>query len=153
MFIYCTLPDYGRLFQLSLSMATSHQLAELMDSLHEWNREANEKDTWTYIWGSGIFTSKQAYEQTIGHNQAPAPFQRIWKSCYQGKHKVFFWLLLNDCLNTHNLLRRKRFNIPTVECVMCSSGAEETLKHLFFECQFAQLCWTSLHIIWDLSLT
>jgi hypothetical protein len=60
-------------------MATSHQLAELMDSLDEWNREANE-DTWTYIWGSGIFTSKQAYDQIIGHNQVPALFQWIWKS-------------------------------------------------------------------------
>jgi hypothetical protein len=45
-----------------------------MDSLDEWNWEVNE-DTWTYIWGTGIFTSKQAYEQIIGHNQAPALFQ------------------------------------------------------------------------------
>jgi hypothetical protein len=65
---------------------------------------------------------------------------------------VFFWLLLNDWLNTRNLLRRKRFNIPIVSCVLCSHGIEETVKHLIFECEFAQLCWTSLHIIWDLSL-
>jgi hypothetical protein len=87
---HSTLPEYGRLFQLPVSMATSHQLTELMDSLDEWNRDANEKDTWTYIWGSGIFTSKQAYEQIIGHDQAPVPFQWIWKSCCRGKHKVFF---------------------------------------------------------------
>jgi hypothetical protein len=79
-------------------------------------------------------------------------FNGFWKLCCQGMHNVFLWLSLNDHLNTHNLLQCKRFNIPTVECVICSSGAEETLKHLFFECQFAQLCWTSLHIIWNLSL-
>jgi hypothetical protein len=30
-------------------MAASHQLAELMDSLEEWNREPNSSDCWTYI--------------------------------------------------------------------------------------------------------
>jgi hypothetical protein len=34
---------------------------------------------------------------------------------------------------------------------MCSNGSEETLKHLFFECEFVQSCWTTLHIVWDLS--
>jgi hypothetical protein len=42
----------------------------------------------------------------------------------------FFWLLLNDRLNTRN----------------------KRLKHLFFECEFAQCYWTSLHIVWDLTL-
>jgi hypothetical protein len=70
----------------------------------------------------------------------------------QGKHKVFFWLLLNDRLNTRNILRRNRFNIPTVSCVMCSHGIEETIKHLFFDCEYAQTCWTALHLVLDLSL-
>jgi ubiquitin C-terminal hydrolase len=61
-------------------------------------------------------------------------------------------LLRNDRLNTRNLLRRKRFNIPTINCIMCNKGVEETMKHLLFECEFAQLCWTALHIVWDLSL-
>jgi hypothetical protein len=64
----------------------------------------------------------------------------LWKSRCQGKHKVFLWLLLNDRLNTRNLLRRKRFNIPSVNCVLCSHGMEETIKHFIFECEFAQMC-------------
>jgi hypothetical protein len=98
------LPDYSKLFQLPLSMEASHQLAELMDSLDDWNRERNNFDCWTYIWGSGIFTSKQAYNNMMGHAQAPPPFQWLWKSRCEGKHRVFFWLLLNDGLNTRNLL-------------------------------------------------
>jgi hypothetical protein len=35
---------------------------------------------------------------------------------------------------------------------MCSRGSEETVKHLFFECEFAQNCWMALHIVWDLAL-
>jgi hypothetical protein len=31
--------DYGKIFQLPLSMVASYQLAELVDSLEEWNRE------------------------------------------------------------------------------------------------------------------
>jgi hypothetical protein len=59
--------------------------------------------------------------------------------------------LLNVRFNTRNLqLRCKRFNILIVRCIMCR---EETLKHLFFECEFAQSCWTALHIVWDLSLS
>jgi hypothetical protein len=130
----------------------SHQLAELVNSIEEWNREANEKDQWTYIWGFGIYTSKQAYVSIIGQSTAPAPFQWLWKSCCQGKLKVFFWLLLNDRLNMRNLLRRKHFNIPCCDCVLCSHNEEETLHHLFFGCEIAQSCWTSQRIVWDLSL-
>jgi hypothetical protein len=43
-------------------MEASHQLAELMDSLEEWNHEPNDRDQWVYIWGYEIFTSKQAYD-------------------------------------------------------------------------------------------
>jgi hypothetical protein len=134
-------------------MAASHQLAELMDSLEEWNREPNSSDCWTYIWGSGVFTSKKAHDSLISHRQAPTAYQWIWKSWCQGKVKVFFWLLLNDRLNTRNLLRHKWFHIPSVNCVLCNHDSEETLKHLFFECEFAQSCWTALHIVWDLSLS
>jgi hypothetical protein len=66
--------DYDRIFQLPLSMPVSHQLVELMDSLAEWHREPNENDQWVYIWGSGIFTSKQAYENMKGNQQVSPPF-------------------------------------------------------------------------------
>jgi hypothetical protein len=36
--------DYGKIFQLPLSMVASHQLAELVDSIEEWNREPNDHD-------------------------------------------------------------------------------------------------------------
>jgi hypothetical protein len=147
----CLLPNFDRIFQLPLSMVASHQLAELVDSLEEWNIEAKINDKWVYIWGSGIFTSKQAYDNMKGHLQAPAPFQWLWKCRCQGKHEIFF-RLLNDRLNTGNLLRRKRFQVPSTKCVMCSHEEEETQKHLFYDCEFSQMCWASLHIVWDLSL-
>jgi hypothetical protein len=125
------MPDYGKFFQLPLLMVASHQFAELVDSLEEWNRELNDNDSWTYIWGSRIFTSKQAYVNMKGHYSAPLTFQWLWKSRCQGKNKVFFWLLLNDRLNTRNLLRHNRFHLPSTNCVMFNHGVEETMHHLF----------------------
>jgi hypothetical protein len=95
-----------------------------------------------YIFGVLVFLLQSKSMKYIkGNQQAPPPFQWIWKSHCQDKHKVFFWLLLNDRLNTRNLLRRKQFNAPNVECVMYRHGVEETIKHLFLECEFAQFCW------------
>jgi hypothetical protein len=37
-------------------------------------------------------------------------------------------------------------------CVMCDSGEEETIDHLFFDCEFAKECWAIIHIDWDMSL-
>ena len=65
----------------------------------------------------------------------------------------FFWLLLKDRLNTRELLLRKRFPLQSAACVLCSVGASESLKHLFFECSFSQLCWSLVGLEWDLSLS
>jgi hypothetical protein len=50
-------------------------------------------DSWSYIWGSSTFTTKQAYKALIGHQIAPPHLNWIWKSSCQGRHKFFFWLL------------------------------------------------------------
>ena len=55
-------------------------------------------DSWTYIWNSGIFTSKRAYKHIMGHIQVHPAFSWLWKSCCQNKRKFFFWLLLKDRL-------------------------------------------------------
>ncbi|RCV19087.1 hypothetical protein SETIT_3G356100v2 [Setaria italica] len=38
-------------------------------------------------------------------------------------------------------------------CVLCTSGHEETLYHLFFTCLFSICCWNWLGVSWDLSLS
>jgi hypothetical protein len=56
-------------------------------------------------------------------------------------------------LNTRNLLRCRRMNNPSVNCVICSHDHEEAIQHIFFECEFSEPCWSTLHIVWDLSLS
>jgi len=47
------------------------------------------------------------------------------------------------------MLARRRFNVqPDCLCVLCADRVEETIAHLFFECQFAKACWEKLEINW-----
>ena len=84
-----------------------------------------------------------------GHAQVPKIFKWLWNSSYHNKHKVIFWLLLKDRLNTRNFLRRKTMVLDSCECELCNSGVEETLEHLFLECPFASTCWNliTIHIL------
>ena len=67
------------------------------------------------------------------------------------KLKVFAWLLIQDRLNTGDMLVRRRCPIRDVNCVICQAQ-RETREHLFFECHFNTDCWSALGIAWDRNL-
>jgi hypothetical protein len=138
-------------FFLPLSSEALSQLSELQVLLLESNMDLDEKDIWHYSWGC-LFIPKKAYTAMRGNIPASPLFKWLWKSSNLGKHKFFFWLLIRDRLNTRNLLRRKNRVLQSYNCVLCDSGAEETLFHLFFDCSFSRDCWNALHIFWDDSL-
>ena len=94
----------------------------------------NHKNTWSYIWGNEQFSSAKAYNVMIGFKQTPPHFNWIWNSSCQPKHKMFFWMLLHDRLNTRNLLRRKSFVLEDYNCALRGCQQEETLYHLFWGC-------------------
>ena len=88
-------------------------------------------DTWSYIWGTEQFSVAKAYKVLMGVKVGPQQFNWIWSSSCQPKHKVFFWRLLHDRLNTRNLLRRKSFHLGNYNCAVNNCPREETLQHLF----------------------
>jgi hypothetical protein len=65
-------------------------MVELQDLLNQIQTNPNEADKWSYIWKSDDFSSKKAYLQMIGINDASPNFKWMWKSCVMGKHKFFF---------------------------------------------------------------
>jgi hypothetical protein len=74
----------------------------------------------------------------------------IWKSKCIPKIKFFAWLLLNDRLNTRNILRRRRkFLEEGYSCALCLEDVEESVEHLFFDCQSAACRWFALGISWN----
>lgn len=57
--------DLGQLFHLPLSGIAFEQLQNLLEALeNDANMQGN--DTWTYIWGSHLFSLSRAYKQLIG---------------------------------------------------------------------------------------
>ena len=130
------------LFHLPLSQQAYDEFLSLQDlCLNARQRiQEGEKDQWSYIWGSASFSTSKAYKVMIGSQPVLPHFSLIWNSSCQAKHKVFFWLLLHDRLNTRNLLRRKTFHLPSYNCATLQCNQEETLMHLFWSCPFAERC-------------
>jgi hypothetical protein len=54
------------------------------------------------------------------------------------KQKVFFWLLLQNKLNTRGLLQRKNMVLNSYTCELRLQQMVETLRHLFLLCPFAK---------------
>jgi hypothetical protein len=105
------------LFNLPLSVEAFGQF-QLVQNIIETFQPSDEVDTWFYIWGNSIFTSKRAYCQLLGTSWAAPIFKWIWKSSCQPKHKVFFWLLVQDRLSTRNILKRRNMQLPSFNCVL-----------------------------------
>lgn len=135
----------ANLFNLPLSIEAFEQFQQVNEIFRNLQLE-DGKDTWFYIWGNPNFTSRRAYRHLIGTCAAHPIFKWLWKSSCQHKHKVFFWLLAKDRISTRNIMRRKHFHLPSYNCVLCSANTEETLKHLFLECDMAVACWNLIGI-------
>jgi hypothetical protein len=133
------------LFNLPLSIEAFQQFQQIENIFQNLQLDG-VKDVWLYIWGSSIFTSKRAYRHLIGTCSAHPIFKWIRKSSNQHKHKVLFWLLSRDRLSTCNILKRKHFHLPSYDCVLCSVNTEETLVHLFLECDLAIACWSLIRV-------
>ena len=77
----------------------------------------------------------------MGQQPVPAYYNWLWNCTCQPRHKIFFWLLLKDRINTRNILRRKNCPLDDFSCLLCDQDMEETVHHLFWNCSFAQQCW------------
>ena len=145
-------PALGQNFSLPLSIQARGELRDLQTSLANMELTGN-RDTWRCVWGAEGFQSRKFYLHCFRDEVADKGFEWIWKSKCTNKWKVFAWLLLADRLNTRNLLKRKSMKLrdDDYSCLLCSTSLEETVEHLFFECDFSKLCWGELGISWPAS--
>jgi hypothetical protein len=74
----------------------------------------------------------------------------LWGSRYNMKIKVFAWLLLNDRLNTRDMLPRRHWRSLEVDnyCLLCPTQTLEVRDHLF-NCGLATRVWNYLQILWQ----
>jgi hypothetical protein len=108
----------------------------------------SSKDTWHLIWGQRRFLSSHFYRYQFRELRPSRAILDIWKTKCIPRIKFFSWLLLNDRLNTRNILRRRRKVLDEgYNCVMCHNSEEETDAHLLFSCPAAVNRWFTLGII------
>jgi hypothetical protein len=71
-------------------MLALHQLEELVDLIKELNREANEKDQWTYIWGLVSILINRLMLILSGKHQLRPLFGGYGKLAGMGNLRWFF---------------------------------------------------------------
>ena len=74
-----SLKDLSELFVLPLSEQAlqEYMIMSTSDPMDQLN---DEKDSWTYAWGNGIFSSQKIYAMNFSQIQVPAYINWIWKS-------------------------------------------------------------------------
>jgi hypothetical protein len=118
------------MFHTPLSAKAFEQFQALHDLLVNLPHN-NQRDKWLCNGSSSLFSSQKAYFHLTGNQWTHPIFTWLWKSKCQPKHKVFFWLLLKDRLNTRALLRQRAMPLDSYTCDNCILQAEEIVLHIF----------------------
>jgi hypothetical protein len=90
----------------------------------------DENDILLYIWVNAQFSVSKTLALAI-HSPTHPIFIRLWSSKYQPKHRVYFWLLLRDKLNTRDQLRRGHMELDSYTCENCILQTQKAIYHLF----------------------
>jgi hypothetical protein len=142
--------DMAALFHLPISAQAYEEMQQLSSKMRA-SPLSLDRDCWEYVWGS-TYQASQYYKHLHAHIQTFAVSKWIWKSCCTLKTKFFGWLLLNDRLNTRDMLQRRNWHVTDeTHCVLCPARIYEDRLHLFFQCNFSQRIWCYLQIDWSLS--
>jgi hypothetical protein len=98
-----------------------------------------EDDQWLAFNNASLFNVSKAYLDAMGNQTVCPTLKWLWKTCCQQKHKVFFWLVQQDRLNTSKMLQRKNI-LWLIIHVPCLNPLGWNLAIIFFQCPFATLC-------------
>jgi hypothetical protein len=145
-----SLEHLSDLFHLPLSNEEFAQFQVLQDVILNIPDSA-DPDSWEVFGNNTSFKVSKAYKHFVGQHLVCPIIKKLWKTCCQSKHKVFFWLLLQDRLNTRQLLQRKGFfcQIILVLCVVpCSLNQELicSLCALLPSCVGSTFAWGGLFL-------
>jgi len=72
----------------------------------------------------------------------------IWKLKLTLKIKIFIWYLQKKAVLTKDNLARRQWR-GSIKCCFCS--LDETIKHLFFDCQMARIVWRIVQVSFNIS--
>ena len=95
------------------------------------------------------YITKKAYNALIGTHPTKKCILDIWKTCCLTKHNFFAWLMMNGKINTKDMMKRKNFYVEFYDCILCDTCLEESIFHIFFDCNFRQSFWWAMGIEWN----
>lgn len=76
------------------------------------------------------------------HQDIPNLNKRIWKLKTPLKIKFFLWYLRQGVILTKDNLAKRNWQ-GNQQCCFCHEN--ETIQHLFFDCQFMRMVWASVY--------
>ena len=132
--------NWTDIFHTPLSIQAWDQLQEMMRKCPP---ETDNKDIWT-CHGKQTFSARIMYKHLWEHNQGSELLSKLWKTTSRLKHKIFFWLVLHNRINTRSMLQRKGMHLDNYCCPCCLTQANETLLHLLWDYNFAHKCWITI---------
>jgi hypothetical protein len=98
---------------------------------------------------NGLLSLKEAYEFKRKHFPILSWGKTIWSRDIPPSRSLLAWRIMLDKVPTDDKLSERGCNMPSM-CSLCSCN-QETMFHLFFQCQFAVglWCWlaTSLDLV------
>ena len=108
----------------------------------------DQKDTflWTLKQNSQ-FTVRSMYRALVA--PLAVPYNNIiWKLKIPLKIKVFMWYLQKGVVLTKDNLARRQWK-GSIKCCFCNF--DETIQHLFFDCQLARIIWRIVHVSFNIT--
>ena len=91
---------------------------------------------------NGNFTIKSAYTLMFSKEQCPTTWSKVWISNLLPKINFFWWMVQHGKFLTIDNMKKKGFYIIN-RCCLCEEK-EESIYHLFIECQFVVDIWTKV---------
>jgi len=139
------------IFRLPMSRVAYNEFLSFQEELEFFRSKSDMDDIWIYKWKSPTYRSSKFYQKHFESIVPPMPYKWIWQSKCMPRIKFFTWLLLNDRLNTRDMLRRRHQVLEEgYQCVMHQQNIDETLHLLFFYCSSSQSRWFAVGIQWDM---
>ena len=122
-------------------LASWHALQERLTAIQlvngydefRWNLHENGKFSVDFLYKALLHSEIPTYENN----------KNIWKMKVPLKVKIFAWYLRRGVVLTKDNLLRRNWH-GSSKCCFCSH--DETIKHLFFECQFVRSIWSTIQI-------
>jgi hypothetical protein len=141
-------------FRIPMTRAAYNEFLELQEFLSSLPPiDLTAKDSRHFIWGQHRYFACHFYQYQFRELRPSKSILWIWESKCIPKIKFFAWLLLNDRLNTRNMLKRRRKVLEEgYNWVMCQYSVEETIEHLFFDCPSTVCRWFAIGFVWEENL-